>query len=539
MAIESFDTLVTYAAALGAMEFPHVSAEERALVDIAARRGFSVNTSEAALVTEAIRRGEDPLGEAFCRLRSPAERRPHGQTYTPDVLVDAMVRWTLDQPAPTRIIDTGVGSGRYLLAAGQAHSDARIVGVDIDPIAALMARANLAVAGMTDRSTIHLTDYRSLRCDTVDGPTLFIGNPPYVRHHQISCEWKQWLADVAARYGHKASRLAGLHVHFFLATLAAAKPGDYGTFVTSSEWLDVNYGALVRDLLTDQLGGESIHVLAPDALPFADAATTAAITCFRRGSQEPSIRLQPVASVLDLGRLDGGVPVAKDVLRTATRWSPLLHGEKAMPEGFIELGQLARVHRGAVTGANKVWVRSPAGIDLPDRVLHRCVTRAKELFVADDVLDDSSHLKVVIDLPANLDELNDDERRAVRRFLRRPDVAAARDGYIASTRKAWWSVGLKAPAPILATYMARRPPAFVINEAEAKHINIAHGIYPRQDVTATALRNLAAYLRTAVTLRQGRTYAGGLTKFEPREMERIPVPELEVLSDDTWTPAMV
>lgn len=32
-------------------------------------------------------------------------------------------------------------------------------------------------------------------------------------------------------------------------------------------------------------------------------------------------------------------------------------------------------------------------------------------------------------------------------------------------------------------------------------------------------------------MRGGREYAGGLTKFEPREMERIPVPEPALLLD--------
>jgi len=72
--------------------------------------------------------------------------------------------------------------------------------------------------------------------------------------------------------------------------------------------------------------------------------------------------------------------------------------------------------------------------------------------------------------------------------------------------------------------MARRPPAFVRNLADARHINIAHGIYPRQALTDLALRRIAEHLRVSVTVGQGRTYAGGLTKFEPKEMERLPVP---------------
>lgn len=83
----------------------------------------------------------------------------------------------------------------------------------------------------------------------------------------------------------------------------------------------------------------------------------------------------------------------------------------------------------------------------------------------------------------------------------------------------------------MATYMARRPPAFVQNQASARYINIAHGIYPREPLSALALRNLALHLARVASDARGRTYAGGLMKFEPREMERMLVPmpqQLEV-----------
>jgi hypothetical protein len=79
--------------------------------------------------------------------------------------------------------------------------------------------------------------------------------------------------------------------------------------------------------------------------------------------------------------------------------------------------------------------------------------------------------------------------------------------------------------------MARRPPAFVHNRAQARHINIAHGVYPRAPLGQNVLENLVRFLRQAVQLSDGRTYAGGLTKFEPREMERLLVPGLELLAN--------
>jgi hypothetical protein len=478
---------------------------------------------------DLIREGQDPLGEAFCRIRSTEERRPLGQTYTPAPIIQSMVDWAADAGTPARVIDPGTGSGRYLLAAGRRFPDALLIGTDVDPLATLIARGNLAAAGLASRSRITLMDYRQLKLERMWGKTLFIGNPPYVRHHQIEPEWKRWLIETARKCGLSASGLAGLHVHFFLATAAYGVPGDYGTFITNAEWLDVNYGRLVRDLLLDGLGGQGVHVLEPTAGPFADATTTGAITCFEFGSRPSSLRLRRVARVPDLGALKGGRKLARSRLAEESRWGPLTRASPKLSEGYVELGELCRVHRGAVTGANNVWVTRRGQTDLPETVLFPSVTKARELFDAGGEIADASVLRVVVDLPVDLDILDVADRKAVDRFLRRARQAGVPDGYIARTRRAWWSVGLRAAAPLLATYMARRPPAFVRNLADARHINIAHGIYPRQPMKDRALQRLAEHLRLSVTVGQGRTYAGGLTKFEPKEMERLPVPAPELL----------
>ena len=479
----------------------------------------------AVELVDLIRAGGDPLGEAFTRLRSPDLRRPLGATYTPREIVSSIVAWVAGRANPARLVDPGTGSARFLLAAGQACPEALLVGVEIDPLAALLARANLTAVGFDRRSRVIVDDYRTTDLGDCAGTTAFVGNPPYVRHHQIEPEWKEWLTRNAAARGLPASGLAGLHVHFLLATAMHARRGDIGAFVTSAEWLDVNYGRLPRSLVATRLGGVSIHMVDPRTTPFAEVATTAAVTCFEVGSAAASIRIERVAGTSDLGVLDGGQPFNRRLLRDAPRWSALLNGSARPPEGYVELGELCRVHRGAVTGANSTWITDAGERALPAEVLFPCVTRAKELFEArGGTLSDATALRVVVDLPADLDTFDAADRRRVGRFLQAAERQGVRSGYIARNRNPWWSVGLRAPAPILATYMARRPPAFVRNLAAARNVNIAHGIYPREPMSDAALDVLATTLRDAAPAAVGRTYAGGLLKFEPSEMARIPVP---------------
>lgn len=403
--------------------------------------------------------------------------------------------------------------------------------MESDPLSAIVGRANLAAAGLAGRARVMCTDYRDWMPDgDFRGETLYVGNPPYVRHHGIEPKWKDWLARTAAPLGVRVSRLAGLHVHFFIATAQKANLGDSGVFITSSEWLDVNYGSAVRALLLDGLGGKAIDLFEPTAAVFEGIATTGVITCFRVGSRVRSIRFRRVPDVGSLQRLAEGTPIPRTTLASTARWTTLSARPRSIPSGFVELGEICRVHRGTATGHNAVWILKPdANTDLPDSVLFPCVTRAKELFEAGQLLADGTRLCRAVDLPHDLSLLDDQDAEAVARFLRQAEKRGATENYIARHRSPWWAIGLREPAPILATYMARREPAFVRNSARARHINIAHGLYPRQPMSDSALDALAGYLRHGVTLDEGRSYAGGLVKFEPREMERLIVPRPENL----------
>jgi hypothetical protein len=527
--------LLALAMALGARTVSGWTTQEQALV----RELPAMLPLHLAYARETIARGEDPLGEAFCRLFSAEERRPMGATYTPVPIVEAMLQWAEANVAPDRVVDPGAGSGRFLVAAGHRFPRAELVASELDPVAAVMARGHLAAAGCADRAKVVVGDYRQLELPTIKGRTLFLGNPPYVRHHLIDPIWKDWLVRTAKRYGHRASQLAGLHVHFFLATAELARPGDVGVFITAAEWLDVNYGRLVRELLLGTLGATDIHVIEPTAEPFPGTQSTAVITGFEVGAQPARIGLRRVSSLSALDRLQTDWSVGRDRLQAADRWTPLTRPTAERREGFVELGELCRVHRGQVTGANNVWITQENLFDLPDSVLFAAVTKARELFAVDGILSDTSRLKHVIDLPSDLDGLDELTLRSVRRFLAFARSKGADSGYIARNRKAWWSVGLRQPAPILASYMARRPPTFVRNLANARHINIAHGLYPREHLSDQQLQSLATYLSRSVTLSDGRTYAGGLTKFEPSEMERLLVPRPQLLADAAYLEALV
>ena len=490
----------------------------------------SAHPVQVTTVRSLIRAGGDPLGDALCALRTPQQRRAIGAIFTPAGIVESMLAWAATQDSPARVVDAGAGSGRFIIAAGMTFPDAQLVAIDTDPEALLVLRANAEALGLSGRLRVVCADYRKFRLDRCRGSTLFIGNPPYLRHHAIAQNDKEWFAKAALRLGIRASKLAGLHVHFFLRTWQLAQAGDYGAFVTSAEWLDVKYGSVLRGMLVDGLGGTAVHVLAADAMPF-EAITTGVVTTFHVGRSCEGLRMRTVASIGELGNLQDGIVVPIAMARTAHRWSILARGDKphTVAAGQIQLGELFDVHRGQVTGANDIWIAGDHEHTLPRSVLFASITKAREIIEAGGILDRIAHLRRVIDLPADLESLDRSDLEAVRAFIRWAKSRGGDRPYVARHRKSWWSVGLKPPAPIICTYMAQRPPAFAYNPRGVRHINIAHGLYPRQPLDLLTLKALTRFLNANVRVGDGRTYAGGLTKFEPGEIERLYIPDLATL----------
>jgi hypothetical protein len=222
------------------------------------------------------------------------------------------------------------------------------------------------------------------------------------------------------------------------------------------------------------------------------------------------------------------------MLGAARRWSPLFRLAQplsdATAEQMVPLRQIARVHRGAVTGANDFFVltldRARAlGVEAWCRPV---ICAAKEILEADGMVRAHPGRKLLLDVPADIDRVS---YPALDAYLRQgeqprgaePPIATR---YVASRRRPWWNLGIGSPPPIIATYMTRQAPAFALNPDDLAIINIAHGLYPVRPLSRDQLVSLVASLNAGRASFQGggRTYHGGLEKFEPSEMEALPVP---------------
>jgi hypothetical protein len=462
--------------------------------------------------------GGDPLGDFFVESVSAGDRRLQGTTFTPPWLIDLQLNQIATKCRPLRVIDAGAGTGRYAVRAAQRWPEAEIIAIERDPVLADAILINARAIGL--KLNIVCGDYLSINLPPINGPTAFIGNPPYIRHHNISLEKKEWYSSQMAQLGLPHSQLAGLHVYFYLKSYLLSRAGDVGSFVTAAEWTETNYGKSMRALFC-KMGGDILVRVHPSDRIFDHTLTTSVIGSWSHGDAAD-------VNICDLvGRLiEHRFEVSREELLALEKWPGHGHSLPPTPQtGISVLGDFFKINRGQVTGCNDVWIATRETEKLiPKRYLFPCITDAMEIIKADGVLNDVSRLRRVIDLPADLKELSPSEREKVDSFLEIARLFGAAESYIALHRKPWWRVGLKPPPAIVMSYMGRRPPRFARNACGARLINIAHGLTPLGSMTIPLQDTIVAWLNDNVSITTGRTYGGGMIKFEPGDAMNIPVP---------------
>jgi methylase of polypeptide subunit release factors len=479
---------------------------------------------------------------------SAAERNRLGRFATPPALATdmlALARRALGHEAPLRFLDPAVGTGVFfsaLLRVFGRDRVARAAGLEIDPATAAEARRLWSDHGLDVRTA----DFCRAQPPTGGRgrATLLVCNPPYVRHHHLAAARKEDLGRRVRALGFGLSGLAGLHGYFLLLADPWLARGGVGVWIVPAEVLDVGYGRDLRAYLAREVTLLRVHRFDPAVPRFSEALVTSAVFVFRK-ARPPRGHEAILAGggTLTAPRRERSVPQAD--LEAAARWGLLWAPASIRRPAAdrIRLGDLFSVRRGLATGANDYFVLERAEarrLGLPRRYLRPVLPGPRH--VVGDIVERAADgfparlpALVVLDCDLPAGEI----RRRYPRLARYLDRGRRRDihvRYLPRHRRPWYSQERRPPAPILCTYMGRRNGGrfvrFVRNHSDATATNVYHLLYPRsalrqrREADGELLDRIFEALRAAVDGIEwaGRTYAGGLVKVEPKELEALPLP---------------
>lgn len=491
-------------------------------------RGPTVPVNLVNELEHELANGSDVLARVYEAVVSGRNRRRLGTFFTPRPVVEFM----LDAaghllPDPKVVIDPGAGVGAFSLAAKRRWPLAHVLAVDINVV-------TLGLLGAQSDGAIDLVlaDYLSwARGPNLPSgqPRLWVGNPPYTRHQDLSMPLKT--AGAAAAGELVTSGLAGLSAYFLAATIRSMGPADTLCFLLPGSWTEARYGKPLRVALRD-LGGRSIDFVgfASDLDVFPGTRVTAMVLVLGPQVSGAPRPMRTATARLTLSGVSASRPIERSRLDGAINdlggwlWPRI---RSSLADGR-QLGDVATVRRGVATGANEYFLLTGADRDrLPAAATARAVRRLRH--VPSDALTLATHHQ--LDSQGErcwLLEIDDPELLAdpaLGAWLNAAKEAGVTERYLVKHRDPWYRVEHVDPPDLLISPMGKRRMRVVTNEARAIPSNALYGVYLKDP---SAARKIAAWLNgedgQIALLERARTYGANLFKLEPRDLLSIRLP---------------
>jgi hypothetical protein len=280
--------------------------------------------------------GYDIIGHIFERLISPEERHRYGQHYTRSEIVDLINAFTIREAGAT-VLDPACGGGTFLVRAyvlkrelsggALSHVDLlqQIKGIDVSAYAAHLSTINLATRDLIDERNYPLVA-RSDFFKVKRGETIFhipmsvhgkgkqmmplevgevdciVGNPPYVRQEELPKEYKKLLTDLIESEFPDAelSGRSDIHCYFWPHAASFLKEGGYYGFLTSSAWLDTEYGFHLQEWLLRHFA--ILALFESNCEPWFTGARVTTVATLMRRESDPARRAANTIRFVQLRR---------------------------------------------------------------------------------------------------------------------------------------------------------------------------------------------------------------------------------------------
>ncbi|MGH9717658.1 MAG: Eco57I restriction-modification methylase domain-containing protein [Candidatus Acidiferrales bacterium] len=479
------------------------------------------------------------------RVKTQGQRNRLGQFATPARLARGIIRLAgslLPGNVDIRFLDPAFGTGSFYSALLHCFPAERIrtaLGFEIDKQVAESATELWRRTALD----LRLADF-TRQCPPAPSKkfNLIVCNPPYVRHHHLTGQEKARLHGLTCGpLGHGISGLTGLYGYFLLLADAWASEEAVCIWLIPTEFMDVNYGAALKEYLRTKVTLLKVHRFDAEDIQFDDALVSSSIVCFRKSPPLTDHRVCfSFGGSLEEPKIERKVHIAD--LRPTAKWRR--DGFSADTNTNLpRLRDFFDIKRGLATGDNHFFILSREEVQahhLPSKFLKPILPSPRYLEKDEIEADHRGHplvenVRFLLDCPLSEEQVKTTYPELWRYLqLGQKDVAK---GYLCRSRSPWYSQE-KRPAPMfLCTYMGRmrnkdgRAFRFILNRSIATAANVYLLMYPRTELTRALRtqpqmnREVWSWLQnlpSALLLSEGRVYGGGLHKVEPRELGNVP-----------------
>ena len=471
------------------------------------------------------------------------ERRKYGQFATPFSLAREIVAYGIDLLDENVIsfLEPALGTGAFYSALVHESSKTekeikQATGIEIDP-----AYFSIAKSIWNDSCLqVYSADFTHF---STDGQyNLLITNPPYVRHHYISQEEKNYLGECARKEtGIEVSGLAGLYCYFMLLSHKWLAPGAICGWLIPSEFMDVNYGKAIKEYLLTKVHLLRVHRYDPDNSKFDDALVSSCVVWFKNEILDDDYDIEFSYSGTHKSPLQSKI-IKKSVLRSERKWTRFPGKEIRDSKGTsATIGDYFTIKRGLATGDNNFFILEKdkiqkLGLDMsffkpilpsPRNLKTDCVETdiggnpklEPQYYLLDCAL---SEAEIRNNYPALWEYLQS-------------GISETSGKYLCRNRKTWYWQEQRQATRFLCSYMGRgnaggAPIRFILNLSDAIVTNSYLMLYPKERLQQVIANNPDVVYQIWEELKtigadeiedEGRVYGGGLKKIEPKELAKV------------------
>lgn len=499
-----------------------------------------IDVKDISLVTS------NQVEKDYSKSISLEHRKKFAQFFTPFQLASLMADWLLCNQNLKTILEPAFGLGVFSRALLNKKTELSIKGFDVDKTIFANAKAIFQDNLQVD---IHLEDYMFNDWNNkYDG---IICNPPYFKFHDY--DNKTILNEVENHLKIKLNGFTNLYTLFLLKSIYQLNPNGRLAYIIPSEFLNSDYGKLVKSSLIKNKVLRHIIVFDFEENVFDDALTTACILLCSNDKNFQNVKFSTIKKIDELETIKAYIsnyPVNNiddltfnlSELEPETKWRKYYQVQNGIRyKNLIPFSSVAKVVRGIATGANEYFTFSKSKANhykIIDKYLLPCICKAVD--VKDNFFTkDNFNSLVIADKQTYLLNASGSKDENVLKYLEIGEKTEIDKKYLTACRTPWYSLENRPPSPIWVSVFNRSGLKFIRNEANISNLTTFHCVYPVQNTLFDNVNIdiLFAYLLTDVAREifedNRREYGNGLQKFEPNDLNKAMMLDLTLLDKET------
>ena len=488
---------------------------------------------------------DNQVEKRYSKLISLEHRKKFAQFFTPYQLASLMADWLLGNPNLITVLEPAFGLGVFSRALSSKKKDLLITGIDVDDKICAEAKEIFNDSSNVD---LHLEDYMfNDWSNKYDG---IICNPPYFKFHDY--DNKTILNEIENRLKIKLNGFTNLYTLFLLKSIYQLKPNGRLAYIIPSEFLNSDYGKLVKSALIKNKVLRHIVVFDFEENVFDDALTTACILLCSNDKNNQTVKFSTIKTIDDLELVKtyiseypinslGGSTFNVSELESDVKWRKYYQEQNGIRyKNLIPFSSVAKVVRGIATGANEYFTFSKSkanqyGID--EKYLLPCICKAVD--VKDNFFTKDNYNSLIKnDRQTFLLNAIGSKDENVLKYIEFGEKSGIDKKYLTACRTPWYTLENRPPSPIWVSVFNRNGLKFIKNEANISNLTTFHCVYPVHNSLFDNVNVdvLFAYLLTDVAREifedNRREYGNGLQKFEPNDLNKALMLNLYLLDKE-------